>query len=79
MLAMLESGLVDKWLDGRRPAYLVYQTIIPQHIERMAGYAFFDQTGPRYVLGKDGGVTHAGQFHSRVPTLATATDQVSFF
>ena len=60
MLAVLESGRVDKFIRCR-PSHVVYQAIIP-HVERAAGLAIWDKQGPRYVRKNGGGVELAGRF-----------------
>lgn len=60
MLAMLQNG------DAERRAecdvtHVVYFALY-WHALRVAGRAPWDQRGPRYVLGPDGGAVRAGQF-----------------
>ncbi|MEM9381579.1 MAG: hypothetical protein AAGB93_16610 [Planctomycetota bacterium] len=58
MLALLERGRVEELVE-EPPAAVVYWAI-PHHVERVAGRADWDTTGPRYVLDADGGVVRAG-------------------
>jgi hypothetical protein len=60
MLAALEHGRVEN-IVACRPKFLVYQTL-SDNVARSAGYASWDEHGPRYVLRSDGSVEYQGHF-----------------
>ena len=60
MLAALESGIVSRIVECKGPTFAIYQFIFG-HIQRAAGLAIWDNSGPRYVLGPDGPVRYAGR------------------
>ena len=60
MLAALESGLVDSIVS--QPARVVVYQAIDSHVPRAAGRAFWDFSGPRYVLTETGDAELAGHF-----------------
>jgi len=66
MLAMLEHAMERDALGGHRAAHAVYQALVVDHVERCAGHAWWDTSGPRYVLDPQGHPVRAGPFHSVV-------------
>jgi hypothetical protein len=60
MLAALESGIAESIVEKPVRA-VVYQGIV-DHVHRAAGRAFWDRSGPRYVLTESGLARYAGHF-----------------
>jgi len=60
MLSAVEHGLVNKVVDCK-PKYAIFQTGFFQ-VPRAAGYAEWDEHGPKYILSEDGRVKYAGHF-----------------
>jgi hypothetical protein len=46
----------------RKNSYIIYQTIYPEHLYRLAGLRSWDQHGPKYTLGADGQPSYVGHF-----------------
>ncbi|MGB7934509.1 MAG: hypothetical protein WCH04_20245 [Gammaproteobacteria bacterium] len=61
MLSILENGLDNRELKGRKPLAGVYLAI-RDHIRRTVGLAPWDSVGPRYYLDGDGHAYRAGNF-----------------
>ncbi len=62
MLSALEHKLVENVVDCNGSMFAIYQGI-PDHINRSAGLSFWEFSGPRYVLGKNGEVMQAGSYN----------------
>jgi hypothetical protein len=62
MLANLESGRVEQ--NVKQPPVMAVFVTIPDHVRRVvgAGLSAWEQRGPRYVLGENGTLIHAGRF-----------------
>ena len=63
MLAILENHLEREVVSGKKPIAAVY-TCISGHVKRAAGQAFWDPTGPHYVVNQDGSCTYADPFRN---------------
>lgn len=61
MLSELEHNTVKNIVNNKGKIYAVYQTI-GDHIRRVAGLTWWDEHGPRYILGNNGEVKFAGNF-----------------
>jgi len=61
MLSALEHSLVKELVKPRGKVTVIYQGI-PDHVRRVAGLAFFDTHGPRYVLDAGGVPRFSGHF-----------------
>ncbi len=61
MLSALEHQIVENIVTDCEPRYAIYQALLPAHIRRSAGLAFWDKHGPKYLL-KDGKVVFSGHF-----------------
>jgi hypothetical protein len=58
MLASIEQGLVQSH-SPCRPTHVVYEAI-PHHVARVAGATSYSHLGPRYAVGRAGGVVYTG-------------------
>jgi len=58
MLSALEHGMVDTIIECK-PKYAIYQAIYA-HINRAAGFAAWDEHGPKYTIKKNGKITYSG-------------------
>jgi hypothetical protein len=65
MLAMLESGRIERSLDCT-PTHAIYESLY-DHVARVAGHGRWDPQGPRFALGADGRVVRDGNFDDRPP------------
>lgn len=74
MLAALERGMVESGVN-EPVTDVIYQTI-PDHVYRAVGRAFWDRSGPRYVMDEEGGVHYAGRFDDGKGLLEKALDQL---
>jgi hypothetical protein len=63
MLAELQSGRTEA-RAGCVPTHVIYQGMV-WHAQRAAGRAFWDLSGPRYVLDADGRALRAGTFRDQ--------------
>ena len=63
MLAILENHLEREVVSGKKPIAAVY-TCISGHVKRAAGQAFWDPTGPHYVVNQDGFCSYTGRFRN---------------
>ena len=61
ILAMIESGRVDRAVDCE-PRAAIYLAL-GDHVFRSAGLRWWDDRGPRYVIGPDGRAHRRGQFN----------------
>jgi hypothetical protein len=66
MLAFIETGVVESTVTST-PDVAVYQALYPEHVFRVAGLRYWVRTGPQYVIGDDGRVTHVGRFVDHEP------------
>jgi len=62
MLANLQARREEKITDCRLTHFIYF--CIPEHVERVAGMAFWDKHGPRFVLTPEGKVVRKGNFDS---------------
>jgi len=63
MLALLERGAVVQNLQCRL-VHVIFQGI-PAHTQRVAGKAWWDRFGPKYLLTEDGTAVYQGPFYRR--------------
>ena len=63
MLAILENELERDDVRNHPPRYVVYQAI-PGHVQRCIGRSYWDKSGPRYVLNKEGNIEYTGPFQN---------------
>ena len=65
-----EVGLPDARIVD--PVYMVYYLLLPSHLERAAGEASWDTSGPRYELTGDGVPEYRGPFWdpNNIPGMA---------
>ncbi|MEK8019270.1 MAG: hypothetical protein VSS75_020555, partial [Candidatus Parabeggiatoa sp.] len=79
MLAILENEIEKAIVSDIPPKFAVYQAI-PSHIARCAGRAWWDQSGPQYLLNEQGEAAYQGPFKnflmSRFMTLMTRSNIV---
>ena len=60
MLSAIEHDRVDNIIECE-PKYAIYQALVA-HVDRSAGFSFWDQHGPKYMLHADGSVKYGGHF-----------------
>jgi hypothetical protein len=65
MLAQLQQGVVDGAIECT-PVMAIYQAL-PGHVSRAAGLEAWDQSGPKYVPGKETLVVWNGRFDEEKP------------
>ncbi len=63
MLATLENEMEKAIVSDTHPKYAVYQAI-PSHVDRCAGRAWWDQSGPQYRLNEKGEAIYQGPFQN---------------
>jgi len=63
MLAILENEMEKPIVKDNPPQYAIYQAI-PSHVIRCRGRAFWDKSGPNYVLDEQGEAVYGGPFHN---------------
>jgi hypothetical protein len=68
MLSAIEHGMVERCVAKNKPKYAIYQALLG-HIGRAAGLGFWDVSGPKYTLNKDGVVHYSGHFDKRLLSL----------
>jgi hypothetical protein len=79
MLAILENEMEKAIISDNPPKYAVYQAIAG-HVDRCAGRAWWDQSGPQYRLNEKGEAIYQGPFQnflmSRFITVMTRSNLV---
>jgi len=79
MLAILENEMEKSIVSDTPPKYAVYQAIAG-HVDRCAGRAWWDQSGPRYRLNEKSEAIYQGPFQnflmSRFITVMTRSNLV---
>lgn len=65
VLRILERGIERQDLSGKKPA-AAYYIAMSDHVARAAGTRFWDQNGPRYEFGNDGGIAYRGRLNDGV-------------